>query len=939
MTDLSQIEERWRKRWEQEQIFEADANKKRKKFFLTFPYPYMNGYLHIGHFYTIMKVEAFARYKRMQGFNVLFPQGWHCTGSPIENAAQRIREKEKIQWENMRKMGFSDAEIEQFADPTYWATYFPLQAAQDYRTMGLSVDFRRSFITTELNPYYDLFIQWQFRKLKEKGLVEIGKHPVVWCLKDNSPVSDHSRVEGEGETPQEFMLLKFELPEGKYLVAATLRPETVFGLTNVWVNPNTLYVEAVVDGEPWIISNECAEKLRGQEHTVQINGTVLGKQLLGKTCLAPFINLPMMILPFASCDPTKGTGIVMSVPSDAPDDWMGLHDLQKSEQECKRYGLDWEKVKEIRPIPIIHSAELGDLAAITVCKQMKINSQHEHLKLQEAKKLVYKKGYYEGVMAKTTGKYAGMKVEKAKEQVKKELLKRSEGVLFYELTGKVVCRCLTPSIVKIVNNQWFLTYSKPEWKKLATKALQNVTLYPEKARQQFEYVIGWLNDWACTREYGLGTKLPWDRQWVIESLSDSTIYMAYYTVAHLITQIPIDQIDDAVFDYLFAAGKKPDIKGIEKLKEEFDYWYPVDFRNSGKDLIQNHLTFYLFNHTALFSEKHWPKGISVNGWVTVDGQKMSKSLGNVILVRELATTYSADASRFTILSGGEGLDDPNWDSEFARSIRSKLEQMYHFILEHHGKGRKEHVPIDDWMESKLHEVVKETTEHMERTMFRSALQKGFFDLQKSIRWYLKRTGDKPKEKLFREVLETQILLLAPFTPFVCEELWEKLGKKGFVAQANWPTYDSKKITQSFNVMEEIVRDTSEDIMQVLKLAKVAKPRKITLIVAEPWKYTLFKKLKELLEETRDIGKIQKALLQTDLKKHGEEIMKLVPRLVQGGKIPSMILDHMTEQDALQNAQVFFFEEFGADITVIQAQESTIPKAKQALPGKAAILVE
>src|SRR3989344_3462829 len=107
MVHLSELEEKWRRQWEQAKLFEADANRKKKKFFLTFPYPYMNGYLHIGHFYTLMKVEAFARYKRMQGYNVLFPQGWHCTGSPIENAAQRIREQEQSQWENMRKMGFS----------------------------------------------------------------------------------------------------------------------------------------------------------------------------------------------------------------------------------------------------------------------------------------------------------------------------------------------------------------------------------------------------------------------------------------------------------------------------------------------------------------------------------------------------------------------------------------------------------------------------------------------------------------------------------------------------------------------------------------------------------------------------------------------------------------------------------------------------------------
>ena len=106
----------------------------------------MNSLLHIGHFYTLMRVDAFARYKRATGHNVLFPQGWHCTGSPIEAAAQRIRENEPKQVSNMKKLGLSDSEIKKFSDPEYWTQYFPREAKIDYERMGMSVDFRRSFI-------------------------------------------------------------------------------------------------------------------------------------------------------------------------------------------------------------------------------------------------------------------------------------------------------------------------------------------------------------------------------------------------------------------------------------------------------------------------------------------------------------------------------------------------------------------------------------------------------------------------------------------------------------------------------------------------------------------------------------------------------------------------------------------------------------------------
>src|SRR5210317_934123 len=105
-----QTEEKWKKRWQEAKIFEAKPDEK-KKFFGTFPYPYVNSYLHLGHFYSSMRLEALSRYKRMKGFNVLYAQSWHCTGSPIVNAAKRIKDNEEKQWSILKMQGFSDKEI------------------------------------------------------------------------------------------------------------------------------------------------------------------------------------------------------------------------------------------------------------------------------------------------------------------------------------------------------------------------------------------------------------------------------------------------------------------------------------------------------------------------------------------------------------------------------------------------------------------------------------------------------------------------------------------------------------------------------------------------------------------------------------------------------------------------------------------------------------
>ena len=169
--DFHKIARKWQRKWKTQRVFEVDADGGKPKFFLTTPYPYVNGLLHIGHTYTYMRVEAFARYKRMRGFNVLFPFAFHATGSPIDTAAKRVAENEEKQIQTLKLMGFTDEQIPAFKDPLHWIKTFSRETEKDLHEYGLSIDWRRSFITTDLNPRYDKFIKWQFNTLKKKGLV------------------------------------------------------------------------------------------------------------------------------------------------------------------------------------------------------------------------------------------------------------------------------------------------------------------------------------------------------------------------------------------------------------------------------------------------------------------------------------------------------------------------------------------------------------------------------------------------------------------------------------------------------------------------------------------------------------------------------------------------------------------------------------------------
>ena len=163
--------------------------------------------------------------------------------------------------------------------------------------------------------------------------------------------------------------------------------------------------------------------------------------------------------------------------------------------------------------------------------------------------------------------------------------------------------------------------------------------------------------------------MPWDEKYLVESLSDSTSYQPFYTIAHLLFKdyygnqigplgISADQITDEVFDYIFQLRddvKDTDIPltALQKLRREFEYFYPLDVSISGKDLIPNHLTFFIYTHVALFPKKFWPKGIRANGHLMLNNSKMSKSTGNFMTLEQIVKKFGADAARITLADAGD----------------------------------------------------------------------------------------------------------------------------------------------------------------------------------------------------------------------------------------------------------------------------------------------
>jgi len=464
--------------------------------------------------------------------------------------------------------------------------------------------------------------------------------------------------------------------------------------------------------------------------------TLNGQSLIGTKVHAPLsVYTNVRVLPMETVLATKGTGVVTSVPSDSPDDYATVTELSKK--------ADYYKIKkewvDLPIVPIISTPSYGDKTAEFLVKQLKINSPKDTKQLAEAKELAYKEGFYLGTMI--IGDFKGEEVQAAKPKVREQLIKKGEAIAYSEPEGQVTSRSGDPCIVALCD-QWYLDYGEAEWRKTTEGHVADTlnTFYPE-TKHGFEATLAWLNQWACARSYGLGSKLPWDPQFLVESLSDSTIYMAYYTIAHYLHSsidgkeigpagVKAEQMIDEVWDYIFCRRElSPDVikasgipeETLQKLRREFEYFYPLDCRVSGKDLIQNHLTFFLYAHVALFPPQYWPRGVRANGHLMLNGEKMSKSTGNFLTLDETVKKFGADASRVALADAGDGIEDANLEESVANAAILRLYNLKEWceeVVKLGNEGQLREGPKDSFwdrvFENEMNDLVQKTRVQYER---------------------------------------------------------------------------------------------------------------------------------------------------------------------------------------------------------------------------------
>jgi leucyl-tRNA synthetase len=935
--DYVSIEQKWQKKWFEANLHVAQKESQ-KKFFIHFAYPGVSGYLHVGHMRGFTYCDVIARYKRMTGSDVLFPAGFHASGIPSVGFAKKIERHDEETIKLLKQNGCSDACIEKLVDPVEVINYFSKVYVDDYwKRFGFLIDYTR--IMNTISDGYKKFIQWQFHQLHEKNLLIQKPHYAPYCPNCGPVAVDKSETDvSQGGSAEilEYTVIKFQLKDGTILPAATLRPETIFGVTNMWVNPEVEYQKVKINGETWVCSNECLEKLTYQYDKVEpLYQTVKGTDLIGKTCIVPMIHREVPILSGVFADPDVATGIVMSVPAHAPYDWIALV----------------ESKAPIKPIKIINVKGFGENPAKEACEQFQIKSQTETEKLDEATELVYKKEFHTGVLNDQCGPYAGVKIVDIKDTVKNDLIAHNLATILREFSEQVICRCKGKVMITQIPDQWFIKYSDPDLTRDSKEYAATMNIYPQEYKDELPKILDWFGDRAAIRRGSwLGTEFPYKPGWIIEPISDSTLYPMYYILSKYVNQKKLlaKDMTDAFFNYVFLGIGTPRQAVWETIKSDFEYWYPVDINLGGKEHKTVHFPVYIMNHVAVMPEQKRPQGIFVHWWVTQKGkEKISKSKGGAEPIVEAATTYGVDAMRLYYVHIGSAFVDIEWDPEVVLKYKNRIFSLWKLLEQLSNPKEKKQGNLDSWLKSTLQRRIQKITQAFETYDLRVASNEIFFECQKDLQWYLRRGG--ANKKLLEQVIRTWILLMTPITPHIAEELWEHHGYKKFASNELYPSFDQQEISEENEVGEYLLQRVIEDTSEILKVTKMT-PKKICIYTSPAWKQMLFRTTVERsIENKLNVGQMMKeTMADPAMKPLGQQISQFIGKIAGDIKMLSnadrqRFRITLNEKEHLLSARDYIKEVFSCDVEIYSADDPHIydpaHKIRFAIPLRPAIYIE
>ena len=957
MSDREIMEKKWQDAWRECGLNLADRDENKPKFMMIFAYPGVTGFLHVGHLRGYTYTDAISRYKRMLGYNVMFPVGTHATGNGAISLAAKVSRKDEDTLDYLVRNGCPTEKLNELTDPLKVVDYFNTVYVDDYwKRFGFLADWRR--FTCTLYPDYGKFIQWQFRKLEEAGLLMQKPYFAPSCPVHGPVAVDASETDiskGGNAEVQEYTLLKFK-HDDEYLIAATLRPETVYGQVCFWVNPDVDYTRIKKGSETWIVSPQAAEKLKLQKEGIEVLSNISGKKMIGWMCEAPMIHREIPVLPATFCDPNVGSGLVTSVPSDAPDDWISLDALKKDRDLTRGYGLSDELIDSVIPISIITINGYGDFPAKDIIEKIGIREPGDP-RLDDAKKQVYKDGYHAGKMKGICGPFAGMRVEEAKDLMKKSMLDSGEAEIFSDLTEEVVCRCGQPVHVRKIDDQWFINYGDEKLTEKTSEHCRSMDIIPNEYYENVHGVLRWFRERACARQGNwLGTKFPFDDKWIVEAISDSTLYPLYYIISMYANdgRISPDNMTEEFFDHVVLG--RGDVSAVSKntgvstdlldtIRKDVLYWYPLDINLGGKEHMTVHFPVFMFNHMAILPPEMQPKGLIVNWYITGGKEKISKSKGGAQPIPGAAEEFGVDALRLYYANVASMFVDVEWKESEVVNYRQRLNRITGTIeelLESSSECDEEN--IDVWLTSRFNTWIGNVRSAMDAYDLRQISTIAYFEMLNDIKWYTRRGGRN--KKIVLDVLRVWIQSMMPITPHIAEELWNLCGMEGLVSASLYPTAGKNSLSAEYG--EGFIRDVMSDIAQIRKVANVDGDR-IVIYTTPTWKKKVMGMGVDMLRSGGlDIPSLtKKCMADDDLKKNGKATSEFVKKVVTDlsrsePDMKQMIVD-TDETGLLLSVTDFLKAELNADVMILSADDENLydpqNKSRAATPGRPAILLE
>ena len=953
-------EAHWQERWRSAKLGEARRVPGRRKFFLIFAYPGTSGFMHIGHMRGYSLADALVRYHRMKGEVVFFPGGAHASGLPAVTFAAKVARRDPDTLESLRAMRLDDAAIRdlevpenaaRFLGEAYWATW---------ERFGMVMD-RTAYVTT-IDPDYQQFIRWQFARLSRLGYLRQKSYFAPYCPRSGPVSVDPSETDisqGGSAEVVTYTLVPFALPDGRRLLAATLRPETVFGVTNLWVAPGETLVEWKHHGHVDLLSLPALAKVLDQW------GGEAGKEIPATAFLAdrvtnPWVPHPLAILESRLVDPGRGTGIVMSVPAHAPVDWVALEGLSSASRGAIEPLV--RAVLEIEGIPQGSSEQEllkgSGWPAERAARNLGITSLEQSSQLAEATERLYRAELARGRM--TVGPFLGRPVGEARELVRESLQQADEAAEIREFSEPVICRCGEMVVIRRIPDQWFLAYGDPQWKSRVRDHARTMQFLPPEYREELETILDWFEDRPAVRQgRWLGTPFPLDPRWIIEPIADSTLYPAYYVVRRFVAQgrLKPEQLTPSFFDHVFL-GEGPGEPTVppelqSEVRQEFLYWYPLDVNLGGKEHKRVHFPPFLYNHAALLPPDLNPRGIVINWWTTsYTGEKISKKDvkgGAVPPVDDALARWGADGIRLYHAIAGSLFQDVEWDPSTCSSASERVDEVTRILRGlwvRGGGGMSGMVPeerhLDRWFSTRVSEIIERATAHLESADFRSAAQAIYVDLVAILRRYEARGG--AHATLLGSLAHAWTRMLVPFTPHVAEELGEG-HFPSLVSTESWPQPGEFLRDPGALQEEETLIALEEDIAALLRTWK-SPPVEARLFVASPWKRWVEEIRSRAPEGDRrrgDIGGFMREARQDPrLTPYLDRVARYLTQ-VSAPTSPSRAgpQDPGTETALLHDALPYFVRRFGIPRWTVLREEDGGPydplgRRTRAAPGRPAI---